>query len=684
MTDRIAALLALIRGKGHRRFRGAGAPEEAVARYRAGETALERVTRRFEAAMAMEKPALLPGERIAFLRTVPALPPVYAEGEWAGICAGRFIHERGNVFNVCPDYAATIGRGLLAERERCRAAAAGAGGEQREFLAYAERAVAAVLDLSARYRRTAQEQGNDAVATVLARVPAHGARTLHEALQFFRILHFALWVEGEYHNTVGRFDRYILPYFEADLREGRLDEDGALELIEEFFLTFNRDSDLYPGMQRGDNGQSLMLGGIGEDGEDGFNALSALCLRASRELGLIDPKINLRVGAATPPRVYELGTELTRAGLGFPQYSNDDVVVEGLVRRGYAPADARDYTVAACWEFIVPKWGMDVPNIAAVNLPKVVNRCALEALEGAADFGAFLSSVAAELKRECRELLAGTRGLYMLPAPFLSVMMADCVERRRDISKGARYNNYGFHGVGFAEAVDSLASIKRNHYESDAMDARTVREIVTGGFGGREELLHKIRYEDPQFGDGDSAVDGVASALLDAFADAVEPLVNERGGCVRAGTGSAMYYLWHAGEVGCTPGGHLRGEAFAANYSPALCARNAGPLSIIRSFALPNLGRAVNGGPLTMEFHSTVFSDDESTAKVARLVRAFVELGGHQLQLNAVNLDTLRDAQAHPENHANLIVRVWGWSAYFVELDREYQDHVIARREHGL
>lgn len=145
-----------------------------------------------------------------------------------------------------------------------------------------------------------------------------------------------------------------------------------------------------------------------------------------------------------------------------------------------------------------------------------------------------------------------------------------------------------------------------------------------------------------------------------------------------------MFYLWYADNVDFAPSGHRKGEAFAVNFSPELFVKNKGPLSVIQSFTAPDFTDAINGGPLTMEFHSTVFRDAESIRKVAMLVKSFVSLGGHQLQLNSVDRETLLDAQKHPEQYQNLIVRVWGWSAYFTELDKEYQDHVIARQEFAV
>jgi formate C-acetyltransferase len=145
-----------------------------------------------------------------------------------------------------------------------------------------------------------------------------------------------------------------------------------------------------------------------------------------------------------------------------------------------------------------------------------------------------------------------------------------------------------------------------------------------------------------------------------------------------------MYYLWHANEIGASPDGRRRGEPFGTNFSPSLFAKIQGPLSVIQSFTKPHMERTINGGPLTLEFAASMFDSPESIHKVATLVKAFVELGGHQLQLNAVNTETLKAAQANPELYRQLVVRIWGWSAYFVELDREYQDHVLRRQQYHV
>ncbi len=682
MTESIRAMRDFIRSGGHHQHRRE-APFPPAQRFAKDQLPdIVRVTRAFKDMLAAETPCVYPGERILFWRTVTNLPQIFTTHEWEKISAAHFIHEQGRVCNISPNYARTLKIGLLAQRGQAEDGHSSAQtDEQKRFYQCAIDSIDAILDLTARYRAAALAAGNAEAAAILSRVPAQGATSFHEALQSLRIIQYALWCEGEYHNTLGRFDQYMWPYLKADLESGRLTEMAALELVEEFFLSLNRDSDLYPGIQQGDNGQSIMLGGVDRDGRPAFNPLSSLCLTASRELLLIDPKINLRASKDTPLDVFEQGTLLTREGLGFPQYSNDDVVIPALVSKGYALEDARDYTVAACWEFIIPGVGMDIPNIGAVNFPALVNDAVMEDMLGCATYDDFFRAVSARLGETCAELLATTRNLYMMPAPYMSVMMDGCLENGRDISLGAKYNNYGFHGVGLATAVDSLYTIEKLIYHERSLAKSAAQRILREGFEGREALLARIKFELPKFGDDQDDVDRIAKALVDAFGAAVSDLRNERGGCVRAGTGSAMFYLWFAAHVGTSLSGHQKGEAFGANYAPELFVRNAGPLSVIRSFTKPDLLQVCNGGPLTMEFHQSVFKDDAAIRKVAALVQAFIRSGGHQMQLNSVNRDTLIDAKAHPDQHKNLIVRIWGWSAYFVELDEEYQDHVIARQE---
>ena len=629
-----------------------------------------------------EQPAFMGGETIAFLRTVKQIPDLHSDEEMAANRAkGIAYGEKGVVFNLTADFAPTIRDGLdarIAEIDarlaRCRAEG---DAEGELFLTNAKLSAQAVLDLAARYRAAAEAQGLATIAATLAQVPAKGARTFHEALQTLRILHYAMWCEGEYHCGLGRIDQYLFPYLDADLKAGRLTEATALEELEEFFIACNRDSDLYIGVQQGDNGQSVMLGGVTRDGTPAFNLLSRLALKACGELKLVDPKINLRVDKNTPMDIYVLGTELTKAGLGFPQYANDDVVIPALQKWGYEPEDARDYSVAACWEFLIPGCGMDINNIDAVSMPSCLDTVMRA---GADTFDALKSALKAEINRRCDALQKKYAHVEIFPGPFVSILTVGCIAKARDICTGAKYNNFGIHGTGIAVAVDSLAAVRELVFEKKLVTMAELVKLMDTDFAGRPDVLAAARTA-PKMGNADKSVDDLAVWLIDAWADCLKGRKNDRGGIYRPGTGSAMYYIWHANELPASADGRLKGHPFSANYAPSLDVPVKGPLSVIRSFTEPDLGKVCNGGPLTIEVHDSAFREADGVEKVAQLVKFFVDRGGHQLQINAINRETLLDAQKNPELHRHLIVRVWGWSGYFIELDKPFQDQVIKRVE---
>lgn len=597
----------------------------------------------------------VPGERIPCWRTLISFPDIYAVGEKERLMTGHYIHEQGRVCNISSDWEGVLRDGLLLRREK--------GNQDMQMT------IDAVIAYADRYKMDA-----------LSYAMRYGARNYLEALQMFRVLHFALWASNVYHNTVGRFDQYMYPFLKKDLQEGVLTSEEALSLTEEFFLSFNRDSDLYTGMQQGDNGQSLMLGGCDRKGKCAVNELTYICLRASLHNRKIDPKINLRVSSDTPMDLFELGTELTKQGLGFPQYANDDVVIPALVDMGYALEDARNYTVAACWEFIIPGVAMDIPNIGAVSHAKVVSDVIREKLDGCESFIELMEYVRAAEIKAADALEAQLKPLWIEPAPYQSVLMSDY---SRDISEGAYYNNYGIHGTGFAAAVDQLAAVKKFVFEEKRLSPKELLCALDANYAGYEVLQNMLRSEGPKLGRDESCVE-ILEWLMNTFADAWKDRMNERGGCFRVGTGSAMYYLWHADELGATADGRAIGEALSANFSPSLMVRDAGPLSVISAMARPALKRVCNGGPLTLELHDTVFKNAEGSRKVAQLVRSFILLGGHQIQLNAVSRETLLDAQKAPEAHQNLIVRVWGWSGHFIQLDKAYQDQIIERTSYTM
>ena len=661
MNERIKKLREYIFDKHHHSLRRtaeeAGLSGMAEEMRAAGMSYQMRAAMRLKRMLEAETPVLLPEERIAVTRTIKDIPSIYTKEEWDEIARTHYLHEKGDLCNISPNYEAMLRKGLdkMLDEVTKRQKDAPLSKEQKEFLESEVICLEAIQDFILRYADKADAEKDASLAETLRTIRSQAPQTLREALQLLRVMHFCLWEAGHYHNTLGRFDQYIYIYYVRDIESGRLTREEAKELIEEFFLMCNKDSDLYPGMQQGDNGQSIVLAGRSADGEYLFNEVSKICLEASYELELIDPKINLRVDAETP-----------------------EVVIPGLIRLGYSPEDARNYVVAACWEFIVPGTAVDIPNIDAVPLAECVKN-ATRQLKQLNTFSELLSRVKSEIQTRVDALCAKEHDLYIVPAPMMSLMMDGCIERAKDASFGGKYNNFGFHGTGIATAVDSLAALKKHYFEEKTVTADEIVDAIEHDFKGHEALDEKLRGETEKFGQDVDWVDEIATELLDIFQSTLEGKVNERGGIYRAGTGTAMYYIWHATELGATPDGRKSSEMIPANYSPSLFIREKGPLSVIKSFAKPHLEKVINGGPLTLEFDQSIFRNEEAVVKLGQLVRTFIVLGGHQLQLNTISLEKLLDAKKHPEKYRNLIVRVWGWSGYFVELDECYQDHVINR-----
>ena len=615
-------------------------------------------------------------DQVGFLRRLVALEkPLIYDNDSFGF--NRYAAQKVKALsgNVTPNYGRLLAQGFDGCVDKIKAAMAQTSDpEKLRFGQGMLDSIEVSMGIVEQYRQAATGKLKEAIG----QVPRKGARSFYEALVSMKAMLYLLRLNFCNHVTLGRFDQYMYPYYLMSKDRG-MTEEQALELIEEFFISINRDCDVLTGIQVGDNGQSMVLGGFDGEGKSMYNELSRLCITASLELKVIDPKINLRVGKNTPIEVYEFATRLTKAGLGFPQYCNDDVVVPGLMKLGYDREDALNYSVAACWEFIVPNCGADVPNHSHMDFPAVINRAIHNGLLECESFDALLGKVRKEIAEECDRMIR-ERNQKGLPVQFFqSIFFDGCMESLTSMWQGGtKYHNFGAHGMGIATAADALAAVKKQVYEEKNIGKQELLDALNNNFEGTPQL-RRLLLESPKMGNNDDYVDDLASFLMDAYSNNFNGRSNDQGGIWRAGTGSAMHYVTSARDCPATADGRLANTAYPCSLSPSMGVKTAGLLSVIQSFTKHDFTKIINGGPLTLELHHTVLRNDVGISKVARLVKRYIELGGHQLQLNTLNPEMLADARAHPENHPNLIVRVWGWSGYFVELDQEYQDHIISR-----
>lgn len=614
-----------------------------------------------------EVPTVFPGEKFCFTRS-----------------QGKITYPRYRIENLTADWEILLEQGvegrLAAAREKLAAAA---DPESADFLSCLIRMLEASLELADRYAAAAEAVGETATAELLRRVPRHPARTLHEALQSIFFMFSMFHLSGVTLQGWGRMDQYLEPFYRRDLESGCLTRSAAGELLAEFFIIANRENDIYGMVQQGDDGESLMLGGCRRDGSSAVNDLTRLILETSYDVSMINPKINLRIDSQTPDDVLQAGIRLTGRGLGFPQYCNDEVVIPALVKFGYPLEDARDYTVAACWEFVV-KNGRDIPNNMTVNLALAADRAIRWGLKEHADFADILARIAPEIRAQ-----VAMPKPVLLPNPLFSAFSGKCLERGRDLHcGGGDHLHYGCFGCGSSTAADSLAAVKKWVYDRREVSPEELLNALETDYRDAEALRRKMQ-DAPKTGNHDAETDGYLRFVFDAFADELEKLgKNEFGGRVRPGTGSAQFYVRltqgeHRLHLGSTADGRREGEFISSSLAPAPGVRAKGIFSILKTYGGLDYDRLCNGGPITLEFSPAYFRTPEATEKTAGFLRAFIASGCHQVQMNVLDRATLLDAQAHPERHRDLIVRVWGWSGYFVELDKPYQDQIIGRTAYG-
>ena len=468
---------------------------------------------RFAYAVACEKKAVFHGEDLfGFNR--------YCTG---ALAQGRFG-------NVVVDYAGILSKGLcgiLAEADALRPTADDEAIRYYDGIKTCYEAAFTLVDM---YEKAARKAGNTRLADALLQVPRHGARNYYEALVTLRFISYILRLNRCVHLPLGRFDVYMKPYYEASVAAGATEAE-ILELTELFFIAMNFDTDLYNGIQKGDNGQSLVLGGCDRAGNEVFGPLSEICLQASEELSLIDPKINLRVNKSTPLSLYERGTRLTKQGLGFPQYSNDDIAIPFMTSLGYDLEDARDYAMAACWEFIVTGNGADIPNRQSFDYPKVIDRATHAHLLKSDTFEDFLQAVGAEMDAQCDKQMAHCHeSKPRIPEVLISSFILPTVQRGRTLQHGgAKYNNYGFHGSGMSTAADALAAIREGVFERKEVGKEELLAALEADFVGYEDL-RRLLLSYPKMGNNDDRADSLGCWLMERYSSYLNGKPNDRGG----------------------------------------------------------------------------------------------------------------------------------------------------------
>jgi len=537
------------------------------------------------------------------------------------------------------------------------------------------------------------------ISEICRRVPAEPTQTFHEACQVTWFIHLLVcFEEGESHAAFapGRFDQYVYPYYENDIKNGKITKASVAELIGCLWIKFNEIGNEIP--------QTMTLGGTRLDGTNGENELTTLCMDSTERLRVLNPSLVLRCHTNTPTSVMDRACKLIRTGMGFPQLYNDEMMFRAMRYAGVSEEDAHDAVPGGCVELsIAGKTNPWVGNF--FNLPK----CLLLALNNGVDpisgeliglqtgdidsfktFDDIMDSYKAQVAYFMK-LMAGSENSHdvaqaeVTPFPFLSSLIADCIKNGKDITEGgARYNFTEVQGVGIANVADSLAVIKKLVFQERKISLNSLVETIKENFENNESLRQMLLNDAPKYGNNEPFVDEIAKEVVRNFYEEVQKYINPRGGRFLPGL-----LVWTLAEgfgsiTGATPDGRKSRDVFSDSIGAAQGRDIEGPTALIKSVTRIDYTPVVGGLSFNMKFTPTVFSNDESLSKLQSLIRTYFNLGGMQVQINVVDKNTLLEAQQFPERYRSLIVRVSGWSSRFANLSKALQDDIISRTEQRL
>ncbi len=599
--------------------------------------------------------------------------------------------------------------------------------EQKLFYKAVEISLQAAIEFAGRFAVLAERQAAVeadstrraelvTIAETCRRVPAHPARTFHEAVQACWFAHLLIQIESNGHSIgLGRFDQYLSRYFTADIAAGRLTREQALELTECVWLKCNevnkvREEAYTQYMSGYPLFQTVTLGGQTRDGLDAVNALTSVCLEATGNLNLPQPTVVVRVhNGSSDEYLLDAARCLLRHGGGMPGFFNDEVGIPMLLRVGVSLEDARDWCVMGCSEpQVAGRFNTGNGGASHINLLKVLEI----ALNGGKNPGTGLCPCPepqdlttfesfAALRESFRRQLAFYLSILptldnvtslayaeLAPTPFLSAVIDHRLEIGRDVSHGGPPNHHILvqHAYGVANVANAMAALKRLVFDEKRLSGREVAHSLATNFEGPrgEEIRQLLLNRGPKFGNDEDEVDLLAREIVNEHVREVAKYRPVRGGVVGPSTQSLTANVPHGAKVGATPDGRRSGEPLADNNSPTAGTDTHGPTAVLKSVAKLDHVVLSNGTILNLKFHPTALEGEVRLRKFVAMVRTYFDLKGFQVQFNVVSADTLREAQAHPERYRNLVVKVAGYSAHFAMLDRKLQDQLIARTAHDI
>jgi len=547
------------------------------------------------------------------------------------------------------------------------------------------------------------------IAEVCRHVPANAPRDFWEALQAYWFTHLGVVTELNTWDSFspGRFDQHLYPFYQKGMEDGTLTRDQAKELLECLWVKFNNQpAPPKVGVTAAESGTytdfaNINNGGLKRDGSDGVNDVTYLILDVIDEMHLLQPSSNLQLSARSPEAFLKRGLDIVRQGWGQPSIFNADMVVEELLRQGKRVQDARCGGISGCVE--TGAFGKEAYILTGYfNLPKVLEIALNNGIDprsgkkigietgdprGFSSYEELFAAFRKELRYFVEIKLRGNNVIERLyadymPAPFLSLLVDDCIASGKDYNNGGpRYNTTYIMGVAPATCTDSLAAIKYHVFDRKAVNMEELLRALACDFQGHDKLRLLLWNRTPKFGNDDDYADAILGELFDAFFEEIDGRRNTKGGNYRVNYLSTTCHVYFGSMTGATPDGRRAWEPLSDGISPVQGADRNGPTAVVKSAAKMDHVRT-GGTLLNQKFTPQLLKGDDGLDNVAHLVRSYFRLGGHHIQFNVVTAATLRAAQAEPEKYRDLIVRVAGYSDYFCDLTRALQNEIIARTEH--
>lgn len=580
----------------------------------------------------------------------------------------------------------------------------------------------AVIILGERYHEMAVEKAAaetdpkrkaelEQIAKNLEVVPAHKPQTFWQAIQLYWFTHLAVTTELNPWDAFspGRLDQHLNPYYEADVEAGILDDEHALELLECLWVKFyNQPAPVKVGITLKESATytdfaNINTGGVTPEGKNGVNNVSYLILDCMDEMKLVQPNSNVTISKKSPQKFLKRACEISRKGWGQPAFYNTEAQITELINAGKSLEDARRGGSSGCVE--TGAWGSEAYILTGyMNIPKIFQLTLFNGFDEysgkqlglqlgyAKDFKTFDELWDAFKKQMKHFVDIKIRGnnvierLYAeeMPAPCLSVVTNDCISNAKDYNAGgARYNTNYIQGVGIGTVTDCVASVKYNVYDEKNFTMEELIDAMEHNFEGYDYIYSLVHDKTPKYGNDDDYADDLMREVFDLYHDTIVGRPNMKGGKYGIDMLPTTCHVYFGDVILATPNGRKAHKPVSEGISPEKSADTNGPTAVIKSCAkMDHLATA--GTLLNQKFTPNVVAGEAGLNNMASLVRSYFAMDGHHIQFNVVDRQTLIEAQKHPEDHKDLIVRVAGYSDFFRNLDKPLQDEIIERTEQSF